>query len=95
MKYRTYIGTLLLFSDAATMAILAIYFRFISKNWLWFQLFSLGLNIFSAFSLFAIPESPKFLHSKQQYAKAKRSLKFIARFNRRKLMDFNFEEEDD
>jgi MFS family permease len=35
-KFQTYIGTLLLFGDGFTTIFICLYFRFMSKNWLYF-----------------------------------------------------------
>jgi MFS family permease len=64
-SYRTLVGTLILFSDASSMILLPLYFRFVSKNWLWFQLASLILNVLSVTGmLLFIPESPRYLWAK-------------------------------
>ena len=74
-------GSVILFMDSAAILILPLYHRFLSKNWLYFQMFSLGLNAFSAISLFIIPESPKYLIGRAKFEEARESLCKIARFN--------------
>ena len=63
-EYRSMVGSIILFTDSATMIFLPLYFKLISKNWLYFQLFYLILSIIATFCLFLIPESPKYLVSK-------------------------------
>jgi hypothetical protein len=77
-KYRSTIGSIILFSDSATMIFLPLYFRLISKNWLYFQLFYLILSIFSTLALFWMPESPKYLLGKGDIEKARASFEKIA-----------------
>lgn len=61
--------------DSATIILLPLYFKFISKNWIYFQLASLLLNIVGTLGLFfIIPESPKYLLSKGRIADARTAL---------------------
>ena len=63
------------------MIILAVYFRFISREWLYLQLVYLGLNVASVLAIIIVPESPKYHYSKGRYDDARKGLAFIARFN--------------
>jgi MFS family permease len=80
-EYRTVVGSIILFTDSATMIFLPLYFKLISKNWLYFQLFYFTLSVISSLSLFLIPESPKYLLSKGLNDKAQKSFETIAKFN--------------
>ena len=80
-EYRSIVGSVILFTDSATILFLPLYYKLISKNWLYFQLFYFALSVISFFCLFLIPESPKYLLSKGLYDKAQRSFETIARFN--------------
>jgi hypothetical protein len=51
------------------------------------------MNVLTCFAFFIIPESPKYLYSKKLYHNARKSIMFIARFNRVKLDNFIFDEE--
>ena len=79
--YRSIIGSAILFTDSATMIFLPLYYKLISKNWLYFQLFYFYLSIISSLCLFLIPESPKYLLSKGFNDKAQKSFEKIARIN--------------
>ena len=35
-KYQAYVGTVFLFADGTTTIWISLYFRYISKNWIWF-----------------------------------------------------------
>lgn len=66
-SWQTYVGTELLIADGSTMIILSIYFRFVSKDWLWFQVFAVSLFTLCYVFCFFIPESPKYLYSYKRY----------------------------
>jgi MFS family permease len=94
-RHRQIIGSVLLFADATTIGLIAVYFRFISKQWLYFQYFSLGLNLIATVVILFVPESPKYLHGRGSYQKAKDALTKIARFNKAQSYnrEFKFVEE--
>lgn len=81
-KMQTYVGTAMLIADGSTMIILSIYFRFISKDWLGFQIFALCLTTVSFLVTLLVPESPKYLYSYKKYKEARKALLVIARYNR-------------
>ena len=65
----------MLFMDSATMILLPVYFKYISKNWIYFPLVSLLLNVLGTLGLFLIiPESPKYLLGKGRIADARTAL---------------------
>jgi hypothetical protein len=84
-KHRTIVGTLILFADASTMSLLPLYFRFVTKEWSYFQIGSLFMNIISVLGiLFFLPESPKYLHAKGLKLKSLEVIRYIAKFNGKK-----------
>lgn len=80
-EYRSIVGSAILFTDSATMLLLPLYFKLISKNWLYFQLFYFILSVISCIFLFFIPESPKYLLSKGLNDRAQQSFEKIAKIN--------------
>ena len=59
-----------------------IYFWFISKNWLYLEIFACVLGIISFIgTLFFIPESPKFLISMKRFDEARAVISYIAKIN--------------
>ena len=61
---RTAVGTLILFSDASTLVWQTLYFRFLTKEWIYYQIGSLVMNIIGVLGiLLVLPESPKYLHA--------------------------------
>jgi MFS family permease len=77
-KKTTPVGTVLLIADGSTMIFLSIYFRFISKNWLYFQLFCIILSSIAFGITILCPESPKYLYSYKKYKEARQSIERIA-----------------
>jgi len=73
-KMQTYAGTALLFADGSTMIFLSLYFRFISKNWLGFQIFALCFTSLAFLVTLLAPESPKYLFSYKKYKEARKAL---------------------
>jgi len=51
-----------------------LYFFFISKYWLWFQVFGFLLNLLVVVAMFWVPESPKWLLGKRRYNDAREVL---------------------
>ena len=62
---RQLIGSMILFCDSSAMVMLPLYFKLISKNWIYFHVVSFGLNVTSAIMIFMVPESPKYLIGKK------------------------------
>jgi hypothetical protein len=57
------------------------YFYFISKYWVWFQVFGWGLNLITIVGVMFIPESPKYLISKKKYEECRRVITIIGKIN--------------
>ncbi len=61
-QYQATIGTTLQCFNTVVTILSVIYFYYISKNWLWFQIFGCGLNFVVVIAVyFLLPESPKYL----------------------------------
>ena len=69
--------------DAGTEVIISLYFWFISKNWLYLQIYGAFITFLSAFCLYMVPDSPKYLYSKGRYEQARKAFDFIQKFNSR------------
>jgi MFS family permease len=80
--WQTYVGTALLFADGSTMIFLSLYFRYLTKYWLPFQIYGIIATSVAFIGSFLAPESPKYLYSYKQYAAARDSLAHIARLNK-------------
>ncbi len=61
----------MLFGDGFTTIFICLYFRFITKEWLYFQIVGVALVGLSTVGMLLIPESPKYLESKKQYKRAR------------------------
>jgi hypothetical protein len=53
-----------MFADATIFVIIPLYFIFISKDWVPFQLFAVFATFVTLIATLFIPESPKYLYSK-------------------------------
>lgn len=71
----------MLFADGSTTIFISLYFRFISRNWIGFQVCGFVLTCLSTLGLFFVPESPKYLWSAKKYKEARDKLNYIAKFN--------------
>eukprot|EP00347_Sterkiella_histriomuscorum_P020221 403338627 len=80
-KNQTLIGTLMNFADGSTMIIMSLYFRFISKNWMYYQICGLFATFIAFIACFFIPESPKYYYANNKFDKSRVGLDYIKRFN--------------
>lgn len=79
--WQTYAGTAFLIADGTTTVLVALYFRYISKDWLWFQVFFFSLMTLATLACFLVPESPKYLYGYRKFRYARAALDKIAWFN--------------
>lgn len=61
--WKNHVCTLLLFFDNFTTILICLYFKYVSRYWLWFQLAGVALNVIALIGIFMIPESPEYLYS--------------------------------
>lgn len=54
---------------------------YISKNWVYYQIFGISVNALCVVVGFFLPESPKFLYESKQYDKCREVLRYISKFN--------------
>jgi hypothetical protein len=59
--WKNHVCTLLLFYFIRIL--ICLYFKFVSRYWLWFQLIGVFLNAVSLVGIYLIPESPEYLYS--------------------------------
>ena len=81
--WKNNVGTFLLVFDSLTVIFVAIYFKFISQDWLWFQLFGLGLSILGVIGFYFLPESPEYLYSFYRFDECRQVIMKIAKWNGR------------
>lgn len=73
---------MLMFADGSTLIIVSLYFRFISREWIFFQLYGITVLTLTFLGVIAAPESPKYLYSVKKYYQARAAFEKIARFNK-------------
>jgi hypothetical protein len=73
IRWKNKVCTLLLVFDMLTVIIIGIYWRFISKYWLWLQIFALAINLLAIIGLYIIPESPEYLYCFYRFYDSNRS----------------------
>ncbi len=66
-KYQPFFGTFAGLADGGTLLYLAIYFKYITKNWLFYQIFGISNLVLATIALLALPESPHFLYSNGKF----------------------------
>lgn len=81
------LGSLYNACDAASMFWIAIYFKFISKYWLFLYSLIFLLNVAAMIIAFLVPESPKYLVAAKKFKAARASFNKIAKINKREPLD--------
>ena len=73
--HQTTVSTLNWLNNVLVSAIICLYFLYVSKNWLWLQLFGVMLNLITLIAIFGVvPESPRWLKAKGMYQEARESI---------------------
>lgn len=62
-KYQPIFGTFAGIADGGTLLYIAIYSRYISKDWIYYQIFGISNLALATITLLALPESPQFLYN--------------------------------
>ena len=87
----TFYGTLWNNCECAIYPLATIYFWKISKHWVYFSSIGYALSLWSAVATFFLPESPRWLYSKQRLDRVGSSLRTVAWWSGRKSQ-FNIDE---
>lgn len=81
-KYSYIFGTFGAINNAAIFILMTLYFKYGNLSWRWTVLFSAVMNFLTLiFSLYFLPESPKWLLSRGRYIQAYKVFKRMAIFN--------------
>ena len=62
-KWQTYTGTAMICADGSSLILVSLYFRYISKEWLGFQVFTFCFSTLCYIGTLFAPESPRYLYS--------------------------------
>lgn len=84
-KLQTIVGSFASVLDSSVYLAVTLYFWKIGKNWFYVALVGLCFNFIAALGAWFLPESPKYLCEKGQVYELERSLKVMAKVNRREL----------
>lgn len=80
-RYKTTSGLFVQFADSVSLILVALYNRYVSRHWIYFQALGMSLTFLSLVTLAVIPDSPKYLYSKGRFNDARKALQYITRFN--------------
>lgn len=80
-EYQAAAGTALIVGNSSITILSCLYFYFISKYWLWFQVFGWSLNVLTVICVIFMPESPKYLLTKKLYEECRSVITRIAHVN--------------
>jgi Sugar (and other) transporter len=86
-KWKNKVCTLLLVFDMLTCILIGVYWRYISKDWLYLQIFALVTNLIAAVGLFTIPESPEYLYCFYKFQECRDVIFRIAKWNSSNILD--------
>jgi hypothetical protein len=70
-----------IFSSSVTIQS-TFYFYYISRYWLWFQIFGWTINLIAVVGVIFMPESPKYLLTTKKYSECRKVLNMISKFNK-------------
>lgn len=73
-RHQNIAGSFSLFADAAVFVVVPLYFMLVSKDWIPLQLFAIAATLATLIATLFIPESPKFLYSKNRFHEARKAL---------------------
>lgn len=90
IQHTTRMTAFLFCIDSLGIFLAAIYFKYISKNWVYFYSTPLVILFFAAIKLCLLEESPKFLYATKQYDRLRKVLTVIGRKNGKLAPDQTF-----
>ncbi|CDW88182.1 solute carrier family member 5 [Stylonychia lemnae] len=95
-KYKYSVSTMLLIFESLLCIFTAVYCKYISRNWLYLQIFGVAISGLSIIGLWFIPETPEYLYSLHRFSECKYVCKKIAKFNGKSLeQKYVFDNEQD
>lgn len=81
LKQQTIIGTLLQIFNTLVTIMACVYFYFISKQWVWFEVTGAVINFIVIICVYFMPESPKYLHAQKKWDEMRLNLNKIGSVN--------------
>lgn len=92
---KQFVVSLYWFVELTSIILWSFYYQMLDKNWFPLQAVYFVVGIIAMFiAIFVLPESPRYLYSKQKFAESRASLNYIANFNgKKKMKTFLFDNE--
>lgn len=91
-KYIFFAGAIYNCSTGFSIVLSSIYFKWLSKNWFYIEVFFFGLKVISNVLIYLLPESPKYLIEMKEYDQAKEVFNYIANINGKPGLDLSKDE---
>ncbi|TNV80510.1 hypothetical protein FGO68_gene767 [Halteria grandinella] len=82
LKQQTTIGTLLQIFNTFVTIFACFFFYYISKQWQWFEIIGLVINLIVIVCVVFMPESPKYLYAQRRWDDMRKNLNVIAKLNK-------------
>jgi MFS family permease len=80
-KRRTVVGTLVSCVNSFIVIEASLYYDYINKDYLYFEIFGISLNVVCVIAMLFMPESAKFLYGKKKFDQARQTFAVIAKMN--------------
>ena len=90
-KWKNRLCLVLLIADSSTVILSALYFKFVSNEWIYFQIFGLFVNVLGLVGAFMLPESPEYLYSFYKFDECRDVLEGINDWNKKEDRVQNYE----
>ncbi len=81
--WKNHVCTFLLVFDQLTVVFIALYWKYISKDWVWFQVFGLIILCLATVGFYFLPESPEYLYSFYRFEECREVIARIAKWNKK------------
>lgn len=69
--------------DNFTVCLVCLYFKYVTRYWLWFQLLGIFMNAVGLIGILMIPESPEYLYSFYRFDECRAVLQRVAQWNKK------------
>ena len=81
--WKNHVCTFLLVFDQLTVVFIALYWKYISKDWVWFQVVGLIILCLATVGSYFLPESPEYLYCFYRFEECREVLAKIGKWNKK------------